>query len=692
MYKSYFIFISYFVFSISSHSVIGQIKKDTVGLSELTIKSLPIQKSVQNSATSIAIISRKEINSSDGVILTPIFNKIPGVYMQQGSLNTNKITIRGIGSRSQYSTTRVKAYFEQIPLTNTEGETTLEDIDLEAIGNIEIIKGPNSTSFGAGLGGAINLFANTAQNSFVKTSTTVGSYKLLKNILGAGYSDNKTTINAYYNSLENEGYRVNSNYDRKSMNLFGKHQLSKNDFLSLFAIGTRLKAYIPSSISEMDYQNAPEKAASTWEAAKGYESYDKLLLGLGYEHIFDTNWSLGTSLFSSMKNGYEARPFDILDDNSDSFGFRSKINHFTRLFSFPTTFSMGIETMAENYNFSLYNNLYKSQPGKGSIQGDRFSDIHQKRNNSNVFIQMNIQLFDRLFLESGLSYNNTNYKQNDVFIENDTEKKSYSFGSIWSPRLGLSFEIVKGKNIFASVSKGFSTPTLSETLTPEGLINTNLKPETGINYELGFKGHYLHSKLYTEFTFYNMFVSNLLVAKRIGDDQYMGINAGKSSHQGVEFLVNYLWILNSSIEIQPYYSGTVNNFKFTDFIDNNNDYSGNKLPAVPDFQWNLGFDLNTHFGLNLNTNFGFFSKFPMDDANLKYTQKYQLLNAKVSYVFVILKKLKAEINVGVQNILDEKYAASILPNAVGFGATAPRYYYPGNPRNSYGGMSFIYPL
>jgi iron complex outermembrane receptor protein len=40
-----------------------------------------------------------------------------------------------------------------------EGSSTIEDIDMETIGSIEIIKGPNSTSFGSGLGGVINLFA-----------------------------------------------------------------------------------------------------------------------------------------------------------------------------------------------------------------------------------------------------------------------------------------------------------------------------------------------------------------------------------------------------------------------------------------------------------------------------------------------------------------------------------------------------
>lgn len=692
LYKTSLHFFTYLLLLLCGQTISGQVKNDTIGLSELIVKSLPIQNSIQNSAASISVITEKEIKQADGIILTPILNKIPGVYMQQGSLNTNKITIRGIGSRSQYSTTRINSYFEEIPLTNAEGETTLEDIDLEAIGGIEIIKGPNLTSFGAGLGGVINLVANKTpnENSFVKGGTIIGSFGLLKQILTAGYSDKKSNIYANYTNLQNEGYRSNSKYDRKSFNLFGKQQLSKNGILSLFAISTRLKAYIPSSLNETDYNNSPQIAAVTWQAAQGFESYDKVLIGLGYQHHFDNNWSLNTSLSTSLKNGYEARPFDILDDKSGAYSFRAKINHLTTLFSIPSTFSLGIESITEKYNFSLYKNLYKSQPGQGSIQGERFSEIDQKRNNSNVFVLINMQLSNKLFLESGLAYNTTIYKQNDVFIENQTDKKSYSFGSIWSPRLGLSYKVSKGKNIFTSISKGFSTPTVAETLTPEGQINTDLKPEIGINYEMGFKGNFLDSKLYTELVFYKILVENLLVARRVAEDQYIGINAGESLHRGLEFLVNYKWISNSKIQLQPYCSGTLTNFKFTNFVDKNNDFSGNKLPAVPHIQWNSGFDLSTSFGLNFNANYGYFGKMPMDDANSKYTKSYQLLDAKIAYTFIILKKLKTEINTGMQNILDKKFSSSILPNAVGVGTVTPRYYYPGNPRNFYGGITFTY--
>ena len=78
--------------------------------------------------------------------------------------------------------------------------------------------------------------------------------------------------------------------------------------------------------------------------------------------------------------------------------------------------------------------------------------------------------------------------------------------------------------------------------------------------------------------------------------------------------------------------------------------------------------------------------------NTGYTDPYELLNLKLNYDWSLSQKLRLQFNFGINNILDEDYAASIVPNAVGFGGSAPRYYYPGNPRNFYGGVTFDFNL
>lgn len=658
----------------------------------MVVTALPIKNTVQESAAAIAVVSLKEINRNDGVILTPVLNRVPGVLMQQGTLNTNRITIRGFGARSQFSTNRIKAYFEDIPLTSGEGETTLEDIDLESLKSIEIIKGPNSTSFGAGLGGVIHLKGKTTnqETSFGKLATTFGSYNLLKQTVSGGFSNSSSSIYISYNQIGTDGFRNNSSYDRKSLNLFAKQKLSKKSELSIVGIATKLKAFIPSSLNERDFIASPEIAASTWQASQGYESYDKVLLGIGYKNELSENWSLQTSVFSTYNDGYEPRPFDILDGKTTNFGLRTTINHTTKLFYLPTKIAFGTEAMTESYSYSLYENLYASQPGNGSIQGEKFSEQKQNRKYLNLFFQYEIQLSEKLKLEQGVAFNSTNYTQQQIIPNDNLQKDNYTFGGIWSPRLGLSYKVAKGKNIYASVSKGFSVPTIAESLTPEGTINANLLPEIGINYEIGFKGDFFAKKLYTEVSLYTANVKNLLVARRTGNDQFVGINAGKSIHQGIEFLANYKVVNNELIQVSTYFSGALNNFKFDEFVELDNDYSGNKLPAIPNQQWTIGLDLTTKNGFSFTTSFGKIGSMYLQDATISSTEGYSLWDTKINYSLILFKKLKADFNFGLQNILNEKYAANILPNAVAFGNAQPRYFYPGNPVNYYGGFAFNY--
>lgn len=669
----------------------AQTVKDTLSLSEVVLIGSPIKNTMRKVASSVSVISEKDISQTDGVILTPLLNEVPGVYMQQGALNTNRITIRGIGARSQFSTNRIKAYFEEIPLTSGEGETALEDIDLSILRKVEIIKGPNATSFGSGLGGVIHLFGNQSadEQAFVNSSTTVGSFGLVKNSFSGQMSNASTNLYANYSQLQSDGFRANSQYNRQSINLFGKHQLSEKGQLNFIGIATRLKAFIPSSITQTNFDNSPEMAAANWAAAQGFESYDKLLLGLGYEHTFSEKWLWQTTVFSNFKDAYEPRPFNILADQTTNFGIRSKINFDDTLFSIPTKMSFGTEILSEKYAYALYQNLYQTQPGQGSIQGNKFSDASQNRHYFNLFWQMEMPLSKKLHLESGVTLNKTNYNQKDTFQVAENTRENYAFDAIWSPRMGLSYEFLKRKNLYVSVSKGFSHPTVAETLTPEGQLNPDIMPEIGLNYEMGFKGDFFKNKLYLELVFYSTSIKNLLVARRVAEDEYVGLNAGESLHQGVEFLMNGKIISTKKIKFNYNISGTLNHFEFIEFLDNDKDFSGNQLPSVPEFQWHLGLDFSTK-SFAISTSYRAVGKMFLNDANSLTSKPYQILDINSSYSLSIWKNLKLNLQFGIQNSLNEKYAASILPNAVGFGNAPPRFFYPGNPRNYYGGMGLNY--
>lgn len=665
----------------------------TESLSEVIIRSTIIPSRLQSLAAAVNVISGTDLKRGDNTNLVEKFNNVPGMFVNQGALNTNKINIRGIGARSQYSTNRIQSYFDGIPLTTAEGELTLDDIDPESLDRIEVIKGPSSSVYGAGLGGSINLFSALPKSpkTEVGLKSQIGSFNTRKNVVRAMHATENTAIHANYTDLTSDGYRDNGEYKRQTALVNARLQTSDNNSLSLLASFTKLKAYIPSSINENDFMNNPSSADANWEAARGFESYDRGLLGTSYQHYFSENFSNTTSIYLNFRNGYEPRPFDILKEEQASAGARTRFQLNSIIFNKPSQLSFGAEYYNEWYNTATFENLFREFENQGSVMGERLSGNEQDRNYTNFFGQINFDLTEKWKLEGGFNFNSTRYSLNDLFAGDEVDQSGdYEFDLIFSPRIGSTYEISPGKNFFANISHGFSTPTVAETLTPEGQINTELKPETGINYELGFKGNWLNNRLYTEFSAYSIRIEDLLVAQRVAEDRYIGLNAGKTTHNGLEFLANYNFNLTSGILAKPYFNAAFNFFEFDEFVNNDQDFSGNELPGVPKSTINLGMNLESDSGLNFFAGYRAVGEIALDDANSGYSENYQVVDLKASWSFEIIKRLEFNLYAGINNIFDEHYAASILTNAVGFGGAAPRYYYPGNPRNYYGGLQLNY--
>ena len=658
-------------------------------LGEVIITSTPIEDQVQQIPAAVNVITADDFKRGDQLSIANELNKNPGIQMQQGALNTSRISIRGLGARSQYSTNRVKAYVEGIPLTTGEGETTLEDLDLNLIERMEIIKGPASSSYGAGLGGAINISVIKPKTTSVSTNGLAGSYGLFKNGITAALASGLTNGFISYNHLEKDGFRANSNYNRNTLTAYAKTQLNEVSSLSFFGNYTRLKAFIPSSVNAETLQNSPEDAAFTWAQAQGYESYDKALAGLAYKWNINANNTWQTSVFANYRDGYEPRPFDILDEDSFAFGIRSSLKSQFSVFNIPAKSSIGVEYFDEHYQAQLFENLYEENNGNGSLEGNRFSDQEQDRKYLNLFAQLSLQLTAKLKADLGLNYNHSRYILDDYLNESNVDNSGvYTYPRIFLPQAGLSYEAASDKFIYASISRGFSLPTVAETLTPEGAINPEIKPEIGFNYELGLKAQWLDKRLYTELALYTVQVNDLLVAERVGNDQYVGRNAGATDHNGVELLLNYRTSFSANWSLQPYGSLALNDYSFDQFVDNDEDYSGNDLTGVADQVINLGLDVAFKNCFKFNINYRHTGSIPLNDANTLYSDAYDLVNLRTDYSFTLFSNLKTQVFAGINNVFDTAYAAQILPNATGFGGAEPRYYYPGEPINFYAGLNF----
>jgi iron complex outermembrane recepter protein len=656
-------------------------------MEEVVINSFHINDSLQTVPAAVSVIANLQRNNNADI--APLLNTLPGVQMQSGALNTNRISIRGIGARTTYGTNKIRAFYGNIPLTSGDSETTIEDIDLEVINKIEVIKGPFSSIYGAGLGGAILIDPKYTQNNgnTAKVSVTAGSFGLLKNTVNYGYATNTGSLNINYHKLQSDGWRDNSSYYREGVTLAGDVFRKEKSRLTYFGNYTYLKAYIPSSVTQQSFNQNPRAAALTWAASKGYEQCNSVMAGLAYEFELAPNLKNATSVFFNNKYSYEPRPFDILSQNSTGFGGRTQFNGTTELGGIKTEYIAGLEYFRDGYKGRTYQNLYQDNNGNGTLQGLQLTGDKQQRHFVNAFAQLRLQFTKTLEAQAGINYNKTAFDLDTAFPTEDSNSENHSYKGIVAPQLSLLYKPAKTATVYSSVSRGFSLPAISETLNADGTINPNIKPENGYNFEVGSKVYLFNNRLYTDVALYRMEIQDLLVAQRIGDDQYVGINAGKTLHEGVEWSARYSQPIAKNWFFTPYTAASFGRYRFEQFNSNGTDYSGNKLTGVPSTKVNAGFTLTAPLRLYLSADYYYTGSLPMNDANTAFAKSYNLLNAKIGWSYFRESGLSMGASFGINNLTDTHYASMVLVNATG---TSPRYYYPGLPVNYYGNVNVSY--
>lgn len=663
------------------------LKPDTTGL----IICYVYESQLIDEYPSTTILDKRSIQINNQTSIAPTLNLTPGVFMHSGAYNTNRITIRGIGNRNLFGTAKIKAYLDDIPLTDGSGETTLEDLDLDIVDQVTVHKGPAGSLYGAGLGGMVRL---STQGILEKPSATrlsfassFGSYNLSRynfNISRNVKGKNFIHINA--SQTNSDGYRDNNEYERTNIAAYARIKLNDNDEVGAILNYVRLFGQIPSSLDSTDYTDSPQKAAFIWDQANGHEFNIKSILGFYYKSQIGKSIYQTTSAFFITRQSDEIRPFNVLRENVITKGYRSewtfapiRLPDLLR----NSQFVLGTEEFSEDNNYQTYDT-----DGFGSRE-DIIADDLEERYYRNFFAQLRLRFNDNILFTSGLNRNRTYFDYKDYFLGNGSNSSAVFFPRTYSPFFNLSldledlFNLKQNLQFSTTVSHGFSPPTSSEARLPEGNLNRNILPERGWNYEVGLQGTFAN-RLDYKVTAYSMQIKDLIVAQRDGFDRFIGTNAGSTQHNGLELSLNYTQSWKDYI-IQPFLSYTYADYTFEEFIEEDIDYSGNELTGTAPHLLNAGvfWSDSKFFG---NIVYRFVDAMPLRDDNSIYSDAYQLVDLKLGYKYLFASRWSLEAFVGINNIFNEKYASMLLINAGSFGNNAPRYYYPGLPRNFYAGI------
>ncbi|PLX23077.1 MAG: hypothetical protein C0599_04955, partial [Salinivirgaceae bacterium] len=563
----------------SSYQVV-YLQRLSQNLDEVVITVDQSARALRKSPSSISYRSSDELLAHQAPVLNSQMNALPGVFMQSGTNNTNRLTIRGVGSRTPYSSNRIKAYLGDFPLTDGNGVTVLEDLPPDIIESVEVLKGPAATLYGSGPGGVVKINPRSLDNhtQVIRFSMQAGSFGSIKYAGGGMAKKGGFAAQGYFSEFKSNGYRENNRYKRQSFFFNARQKINKHT-ISLVVLSTVLYGQIPSSLSLEDYKENPQIAAQNWKDVEGYEKYGRLGINLSLLSILGEHFSNKLSANFRYNDPYEKRPFNILDETTHATEINNRFKYFTGDFQF----TMIGRLMRENYRWATF---------EVDNPESLINEMTDRKMHFNGGLMAQWQPSENFIAKAGVSYNDVRYRLKNLQIE-DAEFEDYRFNPVWSPSIGLNYEPTEKLNLFASVSHGFSPPSLEETLMPDGLVNTNLQPEKALMAEVGIRWSKFQW-VNVNTTVYAMEIKDMLVTRRLAEDQFMGVNAGKVHHAGLEAEI-ILWPLqflsSETLDMMIRSSVTHSVNQFVDFTDLDVKYDGNFLPGIPQYHWHNALSL-----------------------------------------------------------------------------------------------------
>ena len=671
-----------------SNSVSAQTTSDIDSvrtLENIIVKAYEQNRSLIDVAAPVSVIGQSQLNRFGNMSILPALNMTPGVSMEERSPGSYRLNIRGSSLRSPFGVRDVKIYLNDIPLTDPSGNTYLNQLSFYNFNSIEIIKGPASSLYGAGIGGAVLIHTLPAvwQNG-ISVAYTTGSFNTNNINVNVKTGDTARQNSFNYSHQTSDGYRQQSGMRRDIATWESVLKVNNKQTLHAYMSYSDLYYQTPGGLTLAQYNTDPKQARPGAGSQPGAVQnkaavYQKTFLaGFTNEYVFNDHWHNTTSLYGSYTDFINPgiRVYEYRKE--PHFGGRSVFEYKKDMGETAFQLDFGTEAQKEFFNTRDYGNKLGVAD---SLQPDDNLNNWQYM----FFAQANFELPHGWTITGGVSMNKSSIQDINL-VSRPSSTQERIFKNQLAPHIAVLKQLEKNVSVYGSVARGFSPPTVSEVLRSDGLFGTNLQPEDGMDYEVGIKGTLLRNKLYFDVSGFIFDLKNTIVQRIDTNGVYYYVNAGSTKQNGVETYASY-----QLVDMPHHFISSANvwgsfawhDFHYGNFKQLSADYSKNELPGAAPNVVVAGLDLMSKTGCYMNVTYNYTDKIALNDANSSYTSSYNLLGIKLGYKKDFIKKIRAEIFAGAENIFNTRYS---LGND--FNAAAGRYYNAAPGRNYYAGLAF----
>ena len=662
-------------------------------LEEVSVTATRMARSVREVPEAIAVIGAERIEGARMQNIKEAITGTPGVLIdsKNGGYDA-RLVIRGAGQKAPYGVREITILRDGVPMTDPDSFSRLDFIDVQDIERIEITKGPGSLYGTGSAGGTIQILSKSVFDAGAN-SVRVGfgnegaeSYHLRHG--GWINEKNALALTASRRVVKNHW----RNWNEFETNQVGiKHGLMLGDESSIESELSYSTAHLqlPGSMSDAQF----ETFQSTGEQTDTQDPWK--FSGRDSEiWFFNTKLEKKSGDFTFKPRLYfthwsHFHPVTgVINDSPHNwvYGTDLELHHEHQLLgrsglTAGVTLRRDDSDGAEKYKYRDTSTVpFGPQAGRitatlSDLPGDRISVEDSVNTLYGVFLQETLRPTDDLTVDIGFRLDRSRFE----IDTNETEAYSYATGqyvagageshtetsfTLFSPKLGLSYRMSDGVNVYASVAQSDQVPSSSEIKS-----NTAIKASTSRNYETGIKAR--HGQWDLDVAAFINPVTDEIVSTLDNNGQTVFQNAGKTDKKGLEL----------SLTVRPLEGVQVGGgYAYSDFtfdsyqeIVNNAvvDRSGNRMPFIPEHQGSLFAGYRHEAGFKSRIQTEFWGEYFMDNANSEQYGGYDFLtNLMVGY-----ESGPHDWRFNADNLFDKGYAVEVKKDSRGkksFHAGAPR--------------------
>ncbi len=602
--------------------------KGTTRLKDIVVTGTRTPHALKDVPVETVLINREDIEKTNAQNAMDILKNIPGIdtsaHDDVFGTYTWRAKMRGLDFNAGYGLILIDGQRAMgCGQSGGMGEygTGLNQIPVDMIERIEIVKGPSSALYGSdAMAGVINIITKkTPKKATGSAGVSYGWYKVkeqekdgkITETSDDGHSRNisKTYVSYGDKISDRFGYLLHYNYDSAEDIGYDPVKSNRHSFMGKLdaELSESIDLYLKCELSDYEKMDSRQEDSNRIAAGIDFRPTDNDFFSFkGYTYTWD------------FSHGYIDKTYGY---KYGDVGYDQVEIQYTRYFSDWNALTLGGEVQQQGIDYVIEN-------ADGSIV-----NVKEDVDTSSLYVQDEITLFEDFTLVAGLRYDDHS-----------------TFGSEVNPKLSIMYKLFENTTLRASGGKAFKSPTLRQLYydTPywHGSYycksNPDLKPEKAIGYSASIEQWLFDQGIMVNLGYFRNDVDDMVIREDTGT-KYNDLplreykNVEEAWTQGVEFMCRTYFAEDFSASLSYTYT------------DSENKETGKELTYTPKHVLSIlpAYELEK-YGLGTSATVSYIGKQYKDSDNTDEIGAHAVIDAK------IYKNLsdKAKLSFEADNIFD----------------------------------------